>query len=117
MERRDMNDDAIEDQVNQILDELINDVALSAAAAHGGAVDGNVQAWWRSQYKAKFFYAIRVKGRVYANDRPVLLRKAKELGEAARALAGVGSITTLHAAIASHQVDCPPISGLEEWCN
>ena len=46
-----------------------------------------------------------------------LLKKAEELGKVARDLAGVGSVTTLHAAIASHQVDCPPIGHLEDWCN
>jgi hypothetical protein len=117
MNRTDMNDDAIVDQVERILDELIDKVALGAAAAGGGAVDGGVKAWWRQQYKAKFFYAIRVKNRKYVEDQPNLLRKAEELGTCARDLAGVGSVTTLHAAMASHQVDCPPIGGLEEWCN
>jgi hypothetical protein len=113
MEQPDVNDDAIVEQVNRMLDEVI-DKALQTA---GGAVDGNVVAWWRSQYKAKFFYAIRMKHRVYAQDRSVLLKKAEELGKVARDLAGVGSITTLHAAMASHQVDCPPIGLLEDWCN
>jgi hypothetical protein len=117
MEQRNANDDAIVEQVERILDELIEQVALRVAAAGGGAVDGGVHAWWRGQYKAKFFYAIRVKGRVFDNDRPVLLKKAEELGKVARDLAGVGSVTTLHAAMASHQVDCPPIGGLEDWCN
>jgi hypothetical protein len=114
MEQRDVNDDGIVEQVNQILDELIEGVALRAA---GEPVDGEVVAWWRNQYKAKFFYAIRMKNRVYAQDRTVLLAKAEELGKAARALAGPESITTRHAALASHQVDCPPIGLLEDWCN
>jgi len=114
MEQTDVNDDAIVEQVNQMLDELIDEALRTA----GGTVDGGVVPWWRNQYKAKFFYAIRVKGRKYADDRSKLLKKAEELGKAARDLAGVGSITTLHAAIASHQVDCPPTLGiLEDWCN
>ncbi len=114
MEQTNLNDGAIEDQVNRILDDLM-EVALRTA---GGTVDGGVVPWWRNQYKAKFFYAIRVKNRKYAEDRSTLLKKAQELGKVARDLAGVGSITTLHAVIASHQVDCPPTLGiLEDWCN
>jgi hypothetical protein len=113
MAQTDVNDDVIKNQVNQMLDELI-EVALRTA---GGTVDGGVVAWWRNQYKAKFFYAIRVKQKTYAADRTTLLKKAEALGNVARSLAGVGPITTLHAAIASHQVDCPPIDTLEDWCN
>lgn len=116
MEQTDVNDDEIQKQVNQMLDELIA-VALRAAAAAGGAVDGGVEAWWRNQYKAKFFYAIRVKKKNYAQDRSDLLKRVELLGKTARELAGVGSVTTLHAAMASHQVDCPPIGPMEEWCN
>lgn len=114
MEQPDVNDDAIVEQVNQILDELIEGVALRTA---GEPVNGDVVAWWRNQYKAKFYYAIRVKGCKYAQDRSKLLAKAEELGRVAREMAGADSITTRHAAMASLQVDCPPIGILEDWCN
>lgn len=113
MEQTDLNDGAIVDQVNQMLDELIDEALRTA----GGAVDGDVVAWWRNQYKAKFFYAIRMKNKTYAAERSALLKKAEALGKAARDLAGVESITTLHAAMASHQVDCPPFGIMEDWCN
>ena len=114
MGQTDPTDDQIVRDVELILDELVG-VALGAA---GGTVLKDVEAWWRGQYRAKFFYAIRMKKRTYASDKDKLRLKAEELGRVARALAGAdGAISPLHAAIASFQVDCPPTGILEDWCN
>jgi len=110
----DPKDDEIVREVERILDQLVT-VALRAA---GGPALDDVERWWRSQYKAKFYYAIRMKKKVYDSDEAALVAKAEELGRVARALAGpIAPISSLHAAIASYQVDCPPIGSLEDWCN
>ena len=59
-----------------------------------------------------------LKKKVFDKDEAAPVGKAQELGRAARALAGpFAPISTLHAAVASYQVDCPPIGDLEDWCN
>ena len=114
MEQTDPKDDEIVREVEAILDELVS-VALAAA---GGTVLKDVERWWRGQYRAKFFYAIRMKKKSYGSDKSKLRAKAEELGRAARALAGAdAAISPLHAAVASFQVDCPPTGILEDWCN
>lgn len=108
-----LNDVAIDETVDQMLDELMQEAERAADVP----LSGDVKLWWTSHYRAKFYYALRRKGKNYSADKAELSAKARELGLAARKLAVIEPISTFHAAIASYQVDCKPISVLEGYCN
>lgn len=115
MRQREKKDPVLE-QVDAILDDLLPRI-LGAA---GGEIDPDVEDWWRNQYRAKFYFAILKRNKDYAADREQLQKRARRLGKFARSLAPKSTITTLHAAIASHATDCVPVGSggtEEEWCN
>jgi hypothetical protein len=113
MGRLDETNDPVVEEASRILEDLLREVVKHARVEVGAPVLD----WWRSHYKAKFYYALHVKKRTYAADGDKLMAKAAELGTTVAELAGGEPITTLHAVMASFKVDCRGANLFENWCN
>lgn len=101
-----------------IIAELLEEVRKTS-----GAIDTTGVKFWTEHYTPLFKNAIDRKGRKYPDDRPMLIRKARELAAAARRHAVNGPITAMHAEEASKEVDCKrnpavadPIGTQDHWC-
>jgi hypothetical protein len=104
----------INEELGVFLDKCVQEAQILAK----GKLTKEAAAWWKADYRGRFFYAIVFKEKKLKDvEKGFLETRLPDLVAKALHISGGDSITPDHAARASVLHNCPPGDRFEDWCN
>jgi hypothetical protein len=106
------------EKANERVEALVAKCLAAAVSAAKNNVSDEAKAWWTTDYRCRFFYALVHKGQDLTPTVEKELEKiAGNLGAEALKQSQGNTILASHAAAASVVINCKPGERFEDWCN